>query len=143
MCLLIPKCYLTSHQPFISFHQPLSIVPAVPLGGLAGKLVESGFAGKKKCIALLKFQTILQKNAPFSAGNFPGVCDCIYNGHCKISNSSIKPESGILLSQQRGQKQPQATSLHIEILAARCSRVLSKYDLINGLLGWLCYKSCC
>lgn len=101
------------------------------------------FCRKKKCIALLKFQTILQKNAPFSAGNFPGVCDCIYNGHCKISNSSIKPESGILLSQQRGQKQPQATSLHIEILAARCSRVLSKYDLINGLLGWLCYKSCC
>lgn len=62
-CLLIPKCFLTSHRPFINFHQPLSLVPAVPLGGLEGKLVESGFTGGK-CIALARFLSMLQKKNP-------------------------------------------------------------------------------
>ena len=69
--LRIPGSFLTSYWLFISFHQPLSLVPALHLSGLAGELAESGFMGKRS-FSLLKSQSILQKKkGSVQRGEFP------------------------------------------------------------------------
>lgn len=117
-----------------TIHQFSSAIIAGPCSAprWAGrKTGRMGSAGGKG-IALAKLPPILQRNAPFTGLHFPGVCDCIYNAHCQKSKWSIKPGSAILRSPQRGQRQPEAAFLHIEMPVARCSRGLSKCDPIKG-----------